>query len=208
MFICDRLAETDASGRLAMTGVEWTEGSRDLNYGIGMCLLVLSGAGIMLILNHSSIWPEMPGLSLVAGIAALSSWYWASKFDFSRLLVRRCVRFLRDGTVEGPPGARCNGLYAKEMSERHADIVSIETRMSPPKPVGKDERPPLPFYEIVVFMRNGDTWIVGGDLEQDEAHKVAVELTHALTAIRETLSAMRVGTGTRAKHSVAELRIH
>lgn len=195
MFECIRLDQKDSYGTLAANGVDWTEGTRGLSIVLGWFLLGMTVVGLILIWDWRRIWPEYPGLSLLAGVVALSSWSWPSRFDLPRLLIRKSLRFFRDGRMEGPSRALVNGEWCK-MAGDHAGIVSIETRMSPPKPVGKDEHPAPPSYEIVVFMRDGDTWVVGGDLRQDEAHKVTVELTNALARMRESQAAgprVRVG---------------
>lgn len=192
-FECRRIDNRDEKNRLVATGVEWTEHNTYLeNFGIVLfalvCVAGLLACVIGIVMTASPI-ARFKGLTVVAA----GIWLVWFAYTFMAQPVKgmpRSVLFHRDGRVEYGHGLP---WWPKERSASapHTAITSIEARESticihgPPYNQG-----------VVAYRRNGDIVEIGMSLSRDEAHKVAVQLTEALTAMREDLASLETRRST------------
>ena len=193
---CKRIVKKDNSGRIVAIGVEWTEFNMWADalraLACGVCLIVgvaMTLGGALATVSHGAwFFLVFPGLAIGGFSQAMP------EFDIRR--TPRSLIFHRDGRVEAAHGF---GYWpkAREMSQPHSEIVSIEARAI--------DWYEAPFqYDVAVFRRDGDIVHVARLLRADEAHKVAVQLTHALAEIRasDSVGARRVSTGREPAYAI------
>lgn len=152
------------TGRLAATGCRWEESRAWLETPVGILVavpLAVAIAGLVGLLVTSSkllsFFAVLGGLAAAAAIGAITN---------PLMLRSRNLLFHDDGSVteehRGKP-------YVWEKT-RHADVLSIEA-------VEK---------MVVIYTQGGDSIRVAQDLKPWQAHKLAVQLTLALKALRES----------------------
>ncbi len=186
-FECRRIDKRDDKNRLVSTGVEWTEHNTYFeNFGIVLFALVCVAGLLVCVIGI--VMTASPAASF-KGVTVVAAGIWLVWFAYTFMArpvkgMPRSVLFHRDGRVEYEHGLPW-WPKVKEASAPHTEITSIEARQSticihgPPYDQG-----------VVVYRRNGDIVEIGMSLSRDEAHKVAVQLMQALTAMREDLTSL------------------
>lgn len=192
---CKRIVRRDKSGRVIAIGVEWTEfniWAAALDALVdGVCAIVgfvMALAGVLAIIS-SALWLVVAAIGIALCVLPVVR----RPFDLWRK--PRSVIFHRDGRVELPEGFPYHSSI-REMSQPHREIVSIEARAAYRQALDD----PIYKHDVAVFRRDGDIVHVAWRLRADEAHKVAVQLTHALAEIRalESVGARRAGVNQEA----------
>lgn len=183
-----RLDRRDARNRLEATGLAWTEHNYPLEYLGTFAIAMLCVAGLLITVLGVIMAASLAGL--VKSVSVLAAGVWLMWFAV-KVLPRpikgtpRSVVFHRDGRVE-----YAHGLpwwpKIKFASAPHTEITSIEAR-----PVSNGLQGHPYDHGVAVFRRNGDIVDVSMSLHRDEAHKVAVQLTQALTVLREDLASLQ-----------------
>lgn len=99
----------------------------------------------------------------------------------------RSLYFLSDGSTWAPDGFTGHHGY-QAMPYEQADIVSFEALRC-------DAANGQPVHRVAAYLRNGDVMHVAAGLTMVEAHKVAVQLSNALQAMRAWRALASLGAG-------------
>ncbi len=188
MFTCQRIAQrkTDI---LDASGVEWTE-SRD---GIEGLVFVLVMAGLVsgaLVLFFTPLFGKDWWKAACVGLALLSPYRWARGMEIAG--TPRQLLFHRDGRIAAPLGFAAYAAKHRSVTGHHDNIASIEARHMAFKGASTPNT-----HGVVLYSRDGDIANVAMHLLPDDAHKVAVQMTLALTELREDLASGKTGQGQR-----------
>jgi hypothetical protein len=195
MFTCQRFVRRNADNILDATGVEWTE-SRD---GIEGLIFVLMMAGMVsgaLVLFFTPAFGSDWWKAACVGLALMSSYRWARGMEIAG--TPRQLLFHRDGSIAAPLGFAAYAAKHRSVTGHHDNIASIEARHMAFKGSSTPNT-----HGVVLYSRDGDIADVAMHLLPDDAHKVAVQMTLALTELREDLASGTTGQGRRQAQSTA-----
>ncbi len=190
MFECKRIEERNQAGNLVAVGVEWTEHKEwfDTLMALAMFLCLLVGLFTMFLVSpFVKQWWFSVGIGLALVVLGFSL------FSVEIPGRPRQLLFYRDGRMLAPLGFAAYAARYKSMSGHLADVVSIEARQTAST---HDATKTAYTHGVVLFKRGGDVTYIAKHLHPDAAHKVAVQLTLALTELREALA---TATTTRAE---------
>lgn len=178
------IEKRDGAGRLAAVAVEWDEGREGLLSAkvLGAGLLWIVGIVLGTIGSVFFLWWP---IALILGGALV--WGGFSVLNMDLPGTPRRLEFCRDGRILAPLGFSYYPPRFREVSGGMAVVASIEARQIT-KP---DENTPFT-HGVVIYKRSGDISYVATTLYPDAAHKVAVQLTAALVAMREEISSSGV----------------
>jgi hypothetical protein len=181
-FECNYLEDRNADGSIEATALQWTE----VNAWFETLMLFVAiaafiGGGVVTLFGGNPWIPRTPfsiGGSLflmVSPFLLLSS---------AVLGTPRALVFHRDGRIAAPLGFSSYPRSFKHVTGTLADIASIEARQTVRPTQGTQT---TRTHGVVLFKRNGDIAYVASRLHPDSAHKLAVQMTHALVALREDI---------------------
>lgn len=186
-FECRRIDKRDEKNRLVATGVEWTEHNYYAENGGIVFFALVCVAGLLAVVI-GVLMTASPAVRF-KGFTVVAAGIWLVWFAYTFLSqpvkgTPRSAIFHRDGRVEYEHGLP---WWPKEKfsSAPHTEITSIEAREA-----ARGFQGPPYNQGVVVYRRNGDIVEISWSLSRDDAHKVAVQLTQALTAIREDLASL------------------
>lgn len=187
-FVCERTETRSPDKRIATSGVAWSEN----NYRIEMMAVALFSVvcvvGLFIVVA-GCVMTAVPAerFRAIALVVSGVCLVWLAFLLLSRPVkgMPRSVVFHRDGRVEYPQGM---AWWPKQKwaSAPHTEITSIEARQVQNSIEGSPTD-----WGVVIYRRNGDVIEISTGLLRDEAHKVAVQLTQALTAMREDLASLQ-----------------
>lgn len=188
-FQCDFVEDQDENGNLQVFGVQWTEARVGLEQFATFVVCLLFFGGIGLTAAGFLTWTPATGvpIGLFGGVAVFLIWGWWEllKLCFRMPGRKRELTFCRDGTIYAPFGMAAYPSEHDRVTGHHADIVSIEARQFA---FPEGQRKPWYAHGVTLYKRNGQMAHVAKNLEQEEAHMLAVNLTQALEAMREELA--------------------
>jgi len=173
------IREYDAYNELVAAGYEWGEPCTYREIAAIIVFLVgaaASAAGLILL---KSTWLGLP----IAGFG-LFMLVWAYELYLDRFRPRSLI-FTPFGTMNMPQ--RVPGFWwpRYEIKGHHEDAVAISVVQDESDDGnGKD-------HKAAIYFRSGNIVRVSGPVHPDDAHKIAVQLTTALEAVRE--AAVRIG---------------
>lgn len=178
---CVRIDTKDRNGELTSTGVEWTEGRNWLFYLKVLGVVSLVGITVACLLGtlFSHQW------MLLLGIAAATTTLGVVLMLEPMPGTARRLVFSRDGSIHAPLGLSYYRKSVKRLGATIADVVSFEMKQLVRG--GEDEGTPFT-HGVVLYKRDGDMTYVASNLHPDDAHKVAVQLTLALVALRADMA--------------------
>jgi len=188
-FQCEFVEDRDENGNLQEFGVYWTEGRVGLEQfaSFVVCVLCLAGLGATAV--GFATWTPATGvpIGVFGGVAVFLIWggWELLKLCFRMPGRKRELTFSRDGTIYAPFGMAAYPSEWVYVTGHHADIVSIEARQFA---FPEGQRKPWYAHGVTIYKRNGQMTHVAKHLEQEEAHRLAVNLTQALEAMREELA--------------------
>lgn len=190
MFESHRVETRTPEGRIEAIGVAWTEHREGLHRLARMAIVIsfiigVFVAGLGMPMNKEWWTPAGIGLVLMLPI------FWVEKISIEG--TQRELAFYRDGQIEAPYGF---AFYPRStsVSGHYCDLVSIEARHCL---TNLEAQHTNHTHGVILFKRNGDITYVAKHLHPDEAHKVAVQLSLALTELREDMANEAVQGATR-----------
>lgn len=180
-FECNYLEDRNADGSIETTALQWTEVNEwfeTLMLFVGIAAFI---GGVVTLLDGNP-WVPRTALSIACSLFLMVSPLLL--MSSAVLGTPRALVFHRDGRIEAPLGFSSYPRSFKHVTGTLADIASIEARQTiRPAQATQTART----HGVVLFKRNGDIAYVAGRLHPDSAHKLAVQMTHALVAIREDI---------------------
>jgi hypothetical protein len=182
----------DEDGHLMAAGVQWTERREVAEIGWTLLVIACFGTAVGVLVSFAMTGATPTGVWTIAAliVACVYCVYRACRVPGRR----RALIFHRDGRTTAPFGFAHYRRRFRELSAHNAEFVSIEAR-------GQQEAG----SDVLVFTRCGDVVYAGGRLDPDHAHKVAVQLTLALSELRESMSgANRTGNETTKEPALIE----
>lgn len=161
--------ERGADGRLSRAGFEWNESRPNLEFN-SIVVAMFGGAGLYLSMALSSL----PRADL-SGFATGSAIVAAAGFGMAFLIPRRprAIIFHADGGIGAPYGLPWYPFHLK-VHANHSSVMSIEQRDVPNE-----------LCRVRLITTGGDVVYVSRNLSDAESLKVAVQLTAALTELRQ-----------------------
>lgn len=167
------IREHDASGRLIAAGAEWNEPRvlvQESVFAVAVIVVLAAIAGCVgaVAADEKSVWL----LVLAGSIGVLAG----LRRVWKRAWRRRSLVFRKDGSMPMPHGLP-HFPRNRHVGGDHAWIGSIEVKARPCQQ-----------HEVVLYCAGGDVVTVATRLDEWRAHKVAVLLTTALGAMRESLA--------------------
>lgn len=173
--------EYDSDGNLGATGARWSEDriliflvTTPLMAFLQLLILIVVALGLYFSKGDYSVL-----IMMVTVMSAVTWWIWCLLEHFAT----RDAMFIfhADGTMEVPTGLPYR-KRPKFVEGDHANIVSIEARKN-----NNEEQHKMGWgYEVCLYVTNGNIIRVATCLMADEAHRVAVLLTAALRAMRQS----------------------
>ena len=186
IFSCDIAESRNKDGTLKGIGARWTEARTFREFVlqffayVAMFLTFITIAGSWVIVSEHGF---ITALALVGGMAA-------TVYSLMHAVVHcpgrtRELTFWRDGVVRAPLGLSTVVYENGESKLPHADIVSIEVeQVSEPH----KDRAMNYSHGVRIFYRTGHVVHVARDIEADDAHRLAVCLTQALSELRASMA--------------------
>lgn len=169
----------DERGHVTATGVQWAE------YRLwAIWLLAVPGAilvlpVLLLFLGMvASSFALVPTGMFFGDIALLIALFW---FGNQVCLEARSAVFHDDGTIEMPEGLPTQS-WIKELSFPHTDVSTIEERKS--GRIGEN----VEMSRIDIFSHEGHWVTLGHNIDPQMCHAAVVQLTKALSEIREAVA--------------------
>jgi len=187
IFDCEAVETRGEDGALQGAGVRWTEARGfwesavhlvgDLMFYLG---LVAIGAGLVAPLFKSG----MPMLVVAGVICVCVAWglYWLGWRLPGR---KRELTFWQDGLGFAPFGLSTWAPHHDRLKWPHTEIGSIEAEQVVFPKAGQGT---IYTHGVRIFLRGGQVAHVAKHLAPDDAHMLAVRLTHARLALREDVT--------------------
>lgn len=201
IFICNETEQRNANGRLAYSGVLWSEsctGFESALINIGMALLAMSLAscgatGYLFTIRSGAILFALSA----AVILAIIGWQFIAWAERVKGKFRE-ITFGTDGATYAVRGLSTVNFDQPRFRTPHSQIEAIEVEQLI-FPKGDDKS--LHTHGVRIFYGNGTIVPVAEKLERDQAHMLTVKLRTALNTIRSEIGT--VGNGLTPHRSAA-----
>ena len=180
-FECNYLEDRDADGSIEAAALQWTEVNAWFE-ALMLFVAIAAFIGGVVTLFGGNPWVPRTPLSIGCSLFLLVSPFLL--LSSAVLGTPRALVFHRDGRISAPLGFSSYPRSFKRVTGTLADVVSIEARQTVRSAQGAQA---TRTHGVVLFKRNGDIAYVASQLHPDSAHKLAVQLTHALVALREDI---------------------
>ena len=186
IFSCQIVEDRNEDGTLNAIGARWSEARAFAEFILERLVDVAMFVAFICIVGIGLFAPKI-GLGMSLALVVVTA---GTAYGMMRAVVHcagrtRSLIFWRDGIMRAPRGLAAAWFEDGESRLPHADIVSIEVEQVSEH----DKNRALNYtHGVRIFYRTGHVVHVARHIEADDAHRLAVCLTQALTELRASMA--------------------